>query len=127
MIGVTPVGVLTEIPAESRRFYREVLGIEKVQSIREIHTDDITGTLLRLESPQIEVFSTETRYVDRASQPVIRRDYFLQFRPKSMRELLAGLQKECVEVKADFRGNLRFQDINGLNWEIKVEFESNLQ
>jgi len=123
MIGVTPVGVLTEIPAESRRFYREVLGIEKVQSIRDVTTDDVAGTLLRLESPQIEVFSTETRYVDRSSQPVIRRDYYLQLRPKSMRELLNGLQTENVEVKADFRGNLRFQDINGLHWEIKVEFE----
>ncbi len=123
MVGVTPVGVLTDRPSESKRFYKEVLGVDRVQFLKKVPSPDggeTESVLLRLESPHLEVFSVETRVMDRSVNKIVRRDYSLMFHPADFKNLLHKLNVEKIETKMDDRGHLHFEDINGIGWEVKT-------
>jgi catechol 2,3-dioxygenase-like lactoylglutathione lyase family enzyme len=121
MTGVTPIGIITSLPAESRQFYREVLGVDRVQFVKELNNDGLEGMLIRLESPWLEVFSTETRLMDRTTNRVVRRDFSLQIHPVDVENLLVRLEKANVAVRRDARGTIRFEDFNGISWEVRPE------
>jgi len=122
MVGVTPVGIITNCPNESRKFYKEVMGVDRVQFLKKIVSEDVEteNFLLRLESPQLEILSIETRLLDRAVNRVVRKDYSLHFHPKDLKELLRNLNKEKIETRIDDKGNLSFEDLNGIHWEIRT-------
>lgn len=121
MIGVTPVGIITKTLAESKKFYREILGIERIQVVKPIQFDEMEGVLIRLESPELEVFSVETRLLDRALNKIIRRDFSLQYHPRNPAQFLQKLAKENIELRKDEKGKVAFSDLNGVNWEIYPE------
>ena len=121
MIGVTPVGIITTLPSESRRFYRDILGVERVQMVRSVESDGMEGMLLRLESPYLEVFSIETRLQGQNCNRIINRDFALQLRPPNVKKVLYRLDQEDVKTRTDAKGTIRFADVNGIAWEIPSE------
>ena len=125
MTGVTPVGIITEKPLESRAFYARTLGIERVMTLRHIDEDEgMAGTVLRLESPQIELLSTELRILDRRINQAIRRDHRIILRPRDMGGLLNRLTTAGIEPESLPTGGLTFDDLNGISWEIKFDMQA---
>ena len=132
MIGVTPVGIFSVKPDESREFYAKTLGCERVQIIinRNNTEDSLSGKVLRIESTQVELFSTEYKLLDRSINQVVRKDHHLVLRPRNLGTLLNRLQAAGIEPQENPRGGLMFEDLNGVTWEIKYsvrEFLSNFQ
>ncbi len=120
MMGVTPVGILTNDPAGSRDFYSRVLGIERVLTLREVVSDDFEGVLMRIESPQVEVLSTEVRLLDRAVNQTVRHDHRIIFRPNDFGGLVARLSAAGIPLRYSGTGVLNFKDINGISWDVKT-------
>ncbi|MFZ2958303.1 MAG: VOC family protein [Candidatus Ozemobacteraceae bacterium] len=117
MIGTTPVGIFTYLPAESRRFYRVVLGLEQVYSLRDLETEEGRGCILRLESPQIEVLSVETREYDVERPRTLRGETRLLLHPRDPAALHARLRERGVTITAGLKDSFRFEDLNGISWE----------
>lgn len=130
MIGVTPVGIFTYLPEESRRFYRGVLGVEQVYPLRSIDAPQGKGTVLRLESPQIELFTVETRHLDTppssdagalCGSRAPMNDSRLILHPQDLTALQQRLVKHGVTVKNGVRNGFKFEDLNGITWEAAPE------
>jgi len=130
MIGVTPVGIVTYLPEESRRFYHGVLGVEQVYPLRSIDAPQGRATVLRLESPQIEVFSVETRQLDATPAPnggalcgsrAPMTDSRLILHPNDPAALQQRLVKHGVTIRNGIRTGFRFEDLNGITWETAPE------
>ena len=130
MIGVTPVGIFTYLPEESRRFYHGVLGVEQVYPLRSIDAPEGKATVLRLESPQIEVFSVETRHLDAAPTPTTSalcgsrapmNDSRLILHPNDLAGLQKRLVKHGVTIRNGVRNGFRFEDLNGITWDAAPE------
>ena len=122
MTGVTPIGILTEKPLESKIFYGETMGIEKIMAVKHIDTvNGLPGTVLRLESPQIELFSTELRVLDRRVNRAIRHDHRIILHPRDSASLLIRLDRLGIEPEVLWGGSLLFDDLNGITWEIRVD------
>ncbi|MBF0501665.1 MAG: hypothetical protein HQM09_16115 [Candidatus Riflebacteria bacterium] len=118
MIGVTPVGIFTYLPVESRSFYRGILGLEQVYNLREVEAEDGKGCILRLESPQIEVFSVEMRECDAKHNNMLRGDTKLIIHPYDFAYLNLRLLDGGVILSTGPKGSLRFEDLNGISWEV---------
>ncbi|HNW33576.1 MAG TPA: VOC family protein [Candidatus Ozemobacteraceae bacterium] len=119
MIGVTPLGILTDKPGPSRQFYKQILGIERVQTCSEMTSPEARGTLMRLESPQVEVFATETRLLDRTENTVISAEHRLIMRPRDPQALVERLAVAGINISRTSGGSASFEDMNGINWEIR--------
>ena len=122
MIGITPVGIFSSTPEESRAFYRNVLGCERVQVLPAGppgSPQEIDGRIVRLERPQVELLSTEYKLLDRQVNQLIHKDHRLILRPRNLGELLNRLQAAGIEPAEHSRGGLIFEDLNGVTWEIR--------
>ncbi|NLI79675.1 MAG: hypothetical protein GX442_24930 [Candidatus Riflebacteria bacterium] len=123
MVGVTPVGVITDKPAESRHFYGTVMGIERVQTLRRLFMENMEGVILRLESPAIEVLETETKVLERPVNQTVRREFRMIMRPRDIGGVLFRLAKEGITPQTSPYGSFVFDDLNGISWEIKTGFQ----
>lgn len=121
MTDITPLGVVTDDLDGSRRFYGRAMGIERVILMRGYFSDELPYALLRLESPQIEIISTELKLFDREVNRSVKRNHRVVFRPKDMGALLRRLSLENIEMVANPCGGLSFEDCNGINWELRAE------
>lgn len=121
MIGVTPVGVFTYLPEESRRFYHGVLGVEKVCPLQSIEAAEGRATVLRLESPQIEVFSVEIRNLEDSPTRGRLNDSRLILRSPDLADLQQRLISYGVAIGEAVRKGFRFEDLNGITWEASPE------
>jgi len=113
MMHITPVGVLSESPFESRRFYKSILGIERVAVLE----DYANYRLLRLESPRIEVSSTTVTILDRPSKNFRRETHRLCLVCDNTETTLGKLMQEGIEAEEE-HGYWHFTDINGLDWRL---------
>lgn len=113
---IVPVGVLAENPQQSLNFYRKIMKIQRVQLLSSNASGEFSGALLRLESPQIEVNSTQTRIVDR------KKSFRQTFqRLKYWCEDIDTLKEKLLQIKLpvfETSGRFSFLDPNGINWDI---------
>ncbi|HOY67710.1 MAG TPA: hypothetical protein PLP29_12545 [Candidatus Ozemobacteraceae bacterium] len=120
MIDVTPLGILTDQPESSRQFYRTVLGIERIQSCTlPTQNGAPAPTLLRLESPQVEVFSSETRLLERTTNAVIGIEHRLLLKPRDPLGLLSRLETAGIALLDRHGATATFEDLNGIRWELR--------
>jgi catechol 2,3-dioxygenase-like lactoylglutathione lyase family enzyme len=124
MQGVTPVGIISQKPLESREFYRQVLGIERVMTLRRLAEEGMNGTVLRLESPQIEILATEFRLLDRVVNQPLPRDHRIILRPRDMGALVQRLRQAGIEPVTNPSGGMLFEDLNGISWEIRFDAQA---
>lgn len=127
MTDVTPLGIITDKVEESCAFYKNVMGIERVVRLGSKLTEGASDTVLKLESPDIEVISTQLRIGDRSVNRMIRRDHRLILRPRDLGSLLNKLSKLGIEPASNPSGGMMFEDINGINWELRINRASWLQ
>ncbi|MBF0407727.1 MAG: VOC family protein [Candidatus Riflebacteria bacterium] len=120
MLGVTPVGILTDSPVESRCFYTKTLGLEQVYPLSHINTDtEITPeVVLRLESPQIELMTVQTKLFRKNGPVTVNENTRLIIHSRDTGKLLERLTLYGTELERTTRGNFSFTDLNGINWEI---------
>ncbi len=114
---IIPVGVMAENPERSLHFYRQTMKIQRVQIISRNASGEFPGSLLRLESPQIEINSTQTRIRDRHSSNFQQTFQRLKFWCQDLEELKDRLKQLKLPV-FETAGKLSFLDPNGINWDI---------
>ncbi len=120
MKGITPFGIYTDQPDESRAFYRSVLGIERVWSMRPTaETQAEPGVVLRLESPRLELFASELHLTDRQVNDRVPGRCQLVLYPDDMTRAAQTLEKAGIDFRSDYAGRLYFEDLNGVQWEIR--------
>ena len=119
MVGVTPVGIITNKMAESRHFYGNVMAIERVQVLRRLRTENVDGAVMRLESPQIELLETEMKVLERSANQTVRCDFRMIVHPRDTGGLFFRLAQEGIVPRARRHGGFEFDDLNGISWEIK--------
>lgn len=148
VLEVSPVGVLTTDPVGSERFYRGVLGIERVipqplptafpagpdstpdppgngtaapvAALGRVLRSEAVPVLLKLESPAIELASTETRLAGNRRCETSRQ-LRLVLRPRDYSSMLVRLidaQLLGRTTQLDARG-VAFADLNGVQWEVQ--------
>ncbi|MBU1108727.1 MAG: hypothetical protein KKB51_18775 [Candidatus Riflebacteria bacterium] len=110
MIQITPVGLLAENAGASIEFYRTVLALERV--IRMQDYDNMT--LLRVESPRIEIEQTCIEIYDRPNRPYSNSRQKLRL-ICDVEPTVAALNQAGIATDAD---NLEFTDINGISWQL---------
>lgn len=116
---VTPIGVIVSDKDKSYKFYKEVMEIERVQTLKKVFLNNFEGYILRLESPEIEVFETEAQIRDRPAFPIIKKVYNIQYKPINFGNVVSKLSKFGVNLDQSLNGKICFEDLNGLNWELK--------
>jgi len=114
---IIPVGVMVDNPEKSLHFYRQTMKIGRVQIISRNASGEFPGSLLRLESPQIEINSTQTRIRDRQSSNFQQTFQRLKFWCRDLEELKDRLKQQKLPVFEN-AGKLSFLDPNGINWDI---------
>jgi|GEM_PF-1279565 len=119
MTGVTPIGIITNQPDESRRFYKETMGLERVQTLREIVGENVHGVLMRLESPQIELLSTEIRILDRDVNQSVGKDNRIIIKPRNFSGFATRLSKAGICPQSQTKGGYTFEDLNGISWFVQ--------
>lgn len=119
MKGITPFGIYTCKPEESRAFYRSILGIERIWSMTTPADTLDSGVVLRLESPRLELFASEVRLLDRRVNDRVRGQYQLVLYPGDLRNAARQLEEAGIEFRTDYAGRLSFEDLNGLQWEMR--------
>lgn len=110
MIQITPVGLMAENAGASIEFYRNVLALERVINMR----DYDNMTLLRLESPRIEVEQTCIEIYDRPNRPYRNNHQKLRL-ICDIEPTVAALNQAGIATDAE---NLHFTDINGISWQL---------
>lgn len=118
MKGITPFGIYTDQPAESRVFYRSVLGIERIWSMP-ASARTASGVVLRLESPRLELFASELHLTDRQVNDRLPGRLQLVLYPDDMRRAVQSLEQAGIDFRSDYAGRLYFEDLNGVQWEIR--------
>lgn len=113
MMHITPVGVLSENPSDSRKFYKSILGIERVA----VMADYANYKLLKLESPRIEVSSTTVAIIDRPSKNFRRETHKLCLVCDNAEQTLSKLVHQGITAE-EKNGYWHFTDINGLDWRL---------
>lgn len=113
MMHITPVGVLSENPFESRQFYKSTLGIERVAVLAEY----ANYRLLKLESPRIEVSSTTVTILDRPSKNFRRETHRLCLVCDNAEQTVTRLMQQGIDAEEE-NGYWHFTDINGLEWRL---------
>lgn len=149
MKGITPFGIYTCRPEESRAFYRSILGIERIWSMTTPAVETASGSpashpehrrpadtsswkassaeedaldfgvVLRLESPRLELFASEVRLLDRRVNDRVRGQYQLVLYPGDLRNAARQLEEAGIEFRTDYAGRLYFEDLNGIQWEMR--------
>ncbi len=119
MVGVTPVGIVTSKPEESRQFYGRTMGIERVQVLRRLFMEGMEGVVMRLESPNLELLETETKVLERSVNQTVRCEYRMILRPRDIGGVLHRLAQEGITPQTSRYGSFVFDDLNGISWEIK--------
>ncbi|HNV68388.1 MAG TPA: VOC family protein [Candidatus Ozemobacteraceae bacterium] len=120
MKGITPFGIYTNHPEESRNFYRSVLGIERIWSMSAAEqAAERSGVVLRLESPRLELFASELRLTDRRVNDRVPGLCQLVLYPGDLLRAAQTLEKAGVDYRADYTGRLYFEDLNGIQWEMR--------
>jgi catechol 2,3-dioxygenase-like lactoylglutathione lyase family enzyme len=119
MNAITPVGIMTENLSESLHFYRQVLQIKRVQKLKSQASDKFAGDILRLESPEIEVCSTETRIFDRAVANYHSATTRLRLSCSDLEALKDRLIQNRTNI-LETQGKLGFIDLNGINWDLTL-------
>ncbi|MBF0543128.1 MAG: hypothetical protein HQM08_01780 [Candidatus Riflebacteria bacterium] len=118
MLGVTPVGIYTDSPIESRRFYMQTLGLEQVYPVGEKNRNAAEGTVLKLESPQLEVMTVQTKLVKHGNPVTISENSRLILHPNDAEKLFEKLVNNGIEIAIGTSGLYSFTDLNGIVWEI---------
>ncbi len=114
---ITPVGIIALDAQASLSFYRKVMGIARVQKLSSDASGEFGGTLLRLESPDIEINACETRICDRPGAAGVQSNRRLKYWCDDLKELTSRLNQQRTPVFCN--GNqLSFLDPNGVNWDI---------
>ena len=110
MIQITPVGLMAENASTSIEFYRTVLALERVTRIRDY--DNLT--LLRVESPRVEIEQTCIEICDRPNRPYSNSRQKLRL-ICDIEPTVAALNRAGIITDAE---NLEFTDINGISWQL---------
>jgi catechol 2,3-dioxygenase-like lactoylglutathione lyase family enzyme len=114
---IVPVGILTDNAQASISFYRKVLNIHRVQLVKNPVSETSTMTLLRLESPSIEVNSTEVLIRDRQQSNFFSTSQQLRLRCANIELLKEKLLERRIQT-IENNGKLSFLDPNGINWDL---------
>jgi len=109
---ITPVGIATENPGDSISFYSEVLGIRRIHQLG----NQYGMSIIRLESPAIEIDSTVVATFDRPDSNFRRHNQQLRL-VCNLEKTLDALAKHGIEVKEE-SGTYHFIDVNGLTWNL---------
>ncbi len=112
---IIPVGILTNDVAASLQFYRKVLKIQRVQHSQNLAKQDFD--MLKLESPDIEINSTETKIVDRPDHHYTSLTQHLRLYCKDIENVKTRLLSNQV-TPAEHNGRLSFLDLNGIKWDL---------
>ncbi|MGM0600135.1 MAG: hypothetical protein ACQETH_10010 [Candidatus Rifleibacteriota bacterium] len=111
---ITPVGIMTTEPGKSHNFYRKIMRIPRVQTSA---SNEFGATVLRLESPSIEINSTRILIKDRKTKSYNQTTQRLKLCCDNLEIFRKRLFKEKIEVFNN-SGKLSFIDLNGINWDI---------
>ncbi|GAB4271044.1 MAG: hypothetical protein Kow0029_08320 [Candidatus Rifleibacteriota bacterium] len=114
---IIPIGIIAEDTSASINFYRKVIGVQRVQVVCTPAAGELEGSVLRLESPDIELNSTEVRIRDRASASIERINQRIKFHCNDIEDLKARLLANRVQTLEN-NGKYSFVDLNGINWDI---------
>lgn len=117
---IIPVGILVEDRESSTKFYRQILKIPRVQVISSDASGEFSGSILRLESPHIEVNTTEIKIRDRNSSNFTGVTQRLKLHCKDLQEMKTKLLGERIQT-FESEGKLSFLDFNGINWDLTAQ------
>lgn len=109
---ITPVGIATENPGDSISFYSKVLGINRIHQLG----NQYGMSIIRLESPAIEIDSTLVATFDRPGSNFRQHNQRLRL-VCDLEKTLHALAQHGVQV-AEENGSYRFTDVNGLTWHL---------
>ncbi len=115
---ITPIGVIAKNPLKSREFYRKVLKMDRVQTIEEYDSDDLSGHLLRLESSEIQVDSTVIASFDRKNSPFRANNSKILLYVNDLEALQLRLESYEIIIEETENGRKAFVDFNGITWNI---------
>lgn len=118
MIEITAFGMLAEDAGASIEFYRRVLALERVLSVGNYQEK----TLLRIESPRVEIEQTCIEIIDRPNRPY-RND---RQRLRLICDLVETTQA-LTDAGVELSDNNEFTDINGVSWQLSDRLRRRLE
>jgi hypothetical protein len=119
MIQITAFGLLAENAGASVEFYRDVLALERVMQL----SDYESMTLLRIESPRVEIEQTCIEIHDRPNRQYSSERQRLRL-ICDLASTTAALDRAGIEISSDSH---EFIDINGINWQLSDQQKRCLQ
>jgi len=119
MIQITAFGLLAENAGASVEFYRDVLALERVMQL----SDYESMTLLRIESPRVEIEQTCIEIHDRPNRQYSSERQRLRL-VCDLASTTAALDRAGIEISSDSH---EFIDINGINWQLSDQQKRCLQ
>mgnify|MGYP000867185330 CR=1 FL=1 len=117
MIEITAFGMLAENAGASIEFYRRVLALERVMRVKDYNQ----VTLLRIESPRVEIEQTCIEIVDRPNRPYSSTRQRLRLICD-----LAETSKALAIAGIEVADNHEFTDINGVSWQLSDRLNRHL-
>jgi uncharacterized glyoxalase superfamily protein PhnB len=117
MIEITAFGMLAENAGASIEFYRRVLALERVMRVKDYNQ----MTLLRIESPRVEIEQTCIEIIDRPNRPYSNTRQRLRL-ICDLTETSKALAQAGIEVGK----NHEFTDINGVSWQLSEQLNRRL-
>ena len=118
MIEITAFGMLAENAGASIEFYRRTLALERVLRVK----DYDKMTLLRIESPRVEIEQTCIEINDRPNRPYNSNHQRLRL-ICDLETTAVALARAGIEVGE----NLEFTDINGVSWQLSDRLKRRLE
>ena len=115
---ITAFGMLAENAGASIEFYRGVLALERVLRVGNYQE----MTLLRIESPRVEIEQTCIEIIDRPNRPY-RNDR------QRLRLIcdLAETTRALADAGVEISDNNEFTDINGVSWQLSDRLRRQLE
>jgi len=110
MIQITAFGLLAENAGASIEFYRRVLALERVMQLNNYNN----MTLLRIESPRVEIEQTCIEIHDRPNRQYSSERQRLRL-VCDLDSTVSALNRAGIEICSDSH---EFTDINGINWQL---------
>ena len=110
MIQITAFGLLAENAGDSVEFYRNVLALERVVPLSQY--EDMT--LLRIESPRVEIEQTCIEIHDRPNRQYNCERQRLRL-VCDLASTKAALDRAGITISSDSN---EFADINGIYWQL---------
>ncbi|PKL48051.1 MAG: hypothetical protein CVV42_11255 [Candidatus Riflebacteria bacterium HGW-Riflebacteria-2] len=117
MLEITAFGMLAENAGASIDFYHGVLALERVLRVRDYNN----MTLLRIESPRVEIEQTCIEIIDRPNRPYSSNRQRLRL-ICDLTDTTEALTRAGVEVGE----NHEFTDINGVSWQLSDRLKRQL-